>query len=165
MSLEIIKVKNSEIPELAALAKEIWNQHFPPIIGQEQVDYMVEKFQSEKAMTEQIEKGYEYYFIQSDGENAGYFGIEPQDDGSLFLSKLYIKISHRKKGYARQAFEYIKEICRLRGLKSVWLTVNKHNDNTIAVYKKFGMEVIRSQVCDIGNGFVMDDYVFEYVIK
>ena len=46
----------------------------------------------------------------------------------------------------------------------IWLTVNKHNNGTIAVYKKFGMKIIRSQVTDIGNGFVMDDYVFGYDI-
>lgn len=164
MNFEIVPVKNCEITKLSALAKEIWKQHFPPIIGQEQVDYMVENFQSEKAMTEQIKNGYEYYFMRINGENQGYFGIQPQEDGSLFLSKLYLRQSQRGKGYARKSFEFMKNLCTERGYKSIWLTVNKHNDDTIAIYKKFGMEIVRSQVSDIGNGFVMDDYVFEYII-
>lgn len=164
MSFEIIKVENSDIPKLAQLANEIWNQHFPPIIGQEQVDYMVDNFQSEKAMTKQISQGYEYYFMCVDGQNQGYFGIQPQDDGTLFLSKLYLRQSQRGNGYATKCFEFMKKLCKERGYTSIWLTVNKHNDNTIAIYKKFGMQIIRSQVSDIGNGFVMDDYVFEYKI-
>ena len=28
------------------------------------------------------------------------------------------------------------------------------------VYEAFGMKAIREQVTDIGNGFVMDDYVY-----
>ena len=44
----------------------------------------------------------------------------------------------------------------------IWLTVNKRNDDSIAIYKKFGMEIIRSEVTDIGSGYVMDDYVFGY---
>ena len=164
MSVEIVKVNDNEIKELAALAEEIWRQHFPPIIGDEQVTYMLEKFQSEKAMKEQIKEGYEYYFLKLSDENIGYFGIEPMKDGSLFLSKLYIRLSQRGNGYARQAFEFMKELCRKRGYKSIWLTVNKYNVNTIEVYKKFGMKILRSQVSDIGNGFVMDDYVFGYDI-
>ncbi len=164
MSFEIIKVKSEEIPLLAQLASEIWNQHFPPIIGQNQVDYMVENFQSEKAMLKQIQQGYEYYFMCIDGENQGYFGIQPQSDGTLFLSKLYLRQSQRGNGYARKCFEIMKEICREREYSKIWLTVNKHNDATIEIYKKFGMKITKSQVCDIGNGYVMDDYVFEYDI-
>lgn len=42
----------------------------------------------------------------------------------------------------------------------VWLTVNKHNDPAIEVYRHWEMKIIRSEVTDIGNGYVMDDYVF-----
>ena len=49
-----------------------------------------------------------------------------------------------------------------KGCNMIWLTVNKRNDDSIAIYKKFGMEIIRSEVTDIGNGYVMDDFVFGY---
>lgn len=164
MNCAIIKVLSKDVKELSKLADEIWHQHFPCILTDEQIDYMVYNFQSEQAMNSQLENGYEYYFLNADNENQGYFGIQPQNDGTLFLSKLYLRKSYRGNGFARQAFEFIKEICKKRGYKSIWLTVNKHNDDTIAIYKRFGMEIIRSQVADIGNGFVMDDYVFEYKI-
>ncbi|CAH0117684.1 MULTISPECIES: hypothetical protein [unclassified Paenibacillus] len=32
---------------------------------------------------------------------------------------------------------------------------------TIAVYEKKGFRTVRTQVADIGNGFVMDDHVME----
>lgn len=154
-----------EINITAKLAKEIWTDHFVNIIGQEQTDYMIENFQSEKAMTEQIKSGYEYYNFIVNGEVVGYFAIRQQDDNTLFLSKLYLKKSYRGNGYARQAFDYIKDIAKRNSNTMVWLTVNKYNDNTIAVYKKIGMQLLCSQVTDIGNGFVMDDYVFGYQIK
>ena len=50
------------------------------------------------------------------------------------------------------------------GKKSVYLTVNKHNDRAVAVYKKIGFELTDSVVTDIGSGFVMDDYIFTYVL-
>ena len=55
---------DEEIKAVAVLANEIWHQHFIPIIGEAQVDYMVEKFQSYPAISNQIKKdGYEYFRI------------------------------------------------------------------------------------------------------
>jgi RimJ/RimL family protein N-acetyltransferase len=45
--------------------------------------------------------------------------------------------------------------------KSIDLTVNKYNTNSIKAYEKMGFEKIDSVVMDIGNGYVMDDYVMK----
>lgn len=47
---------DEQIKDIADLAEIIWSQHFTPIIGKEQVDYMVEKFQSFPAIKDQITK-------------------------------------------------------------------------------------------------------------
>lgn len=45
--LQIKKAETeNQIHEIADLAAVIWEEHFTPIIGEEQVAYMVEKFQS-----------------------------------------------------------------------------------------------------------------------
>ena len=58
----------------------------------------------------------------------------------------------------------ISDICKERGLKKIWLTYNKHNDNTLKIYDHLGLQITDSQVADIGNGFVMDDYILTYEI-
>lgn len=157
------KVTTQErIKKTAELAKEIWNNYFITIITQSQIDYMIDKFQSELSMTEQIKLGYEYYNFVLDSEIIGYFAVCPKEDNTLFLSKLYLKKAYRGNGYSRKAFEFIKQLAMEKGCNMIWLTVNKHNDDSIAIYKKFGMEIIRSEVTDIGNGYVMDDFVFGY---
>ena len=157
------KVTTQEnIQKTAELAKEIWNNYFITIITQSQIDYMIDKFQSEMSMTEQIKSGYEYYNFVLNGEIIGYFAVCPKEDNTLFLSKLYLKKAHRGNGYARKAFEFIKQLAMEKGCNLIWLTVNKRNDDSIAIYKKFGMEIIRSEVTDIGSGYVMDDFVFGY---
>lgn len=152
-----------EIQTIADLAEIIWHQHFTPIIGKEQVIYMVEKFQSFNALKEQIENGYEYYRIFDQDEFCGYCGIHPEN-GKLFLSKLYLKKEARGKHLATNAFEFLKQLCRERGLSVIWLTCNKHNDNSLAVYRHLGFETVDTQVADIGNGFVMDDYIMEVTV-
>lgn len=159
------KVESEEqIKQTAQLAKEIWNNYFITIITQSQIDYMIDKFQSEMSMAEQIKSGYEYYNFVLNGEIIGYFAVCTKEDKTLFLSKLYLKKAHRGNGYARKAFEFIKQLAKDKECSMIWLTVNKHNDDSIAIYKKFGMEIIRSEVTDIGSGYVMDDFVFGYKV-
>lgn len=161
--LEVRKAEtDTQVREIADLAKVIWNEHFTPIIGKDQVDYMVEKFQSYPALKEQISEGYEYYQIFSSGEFCGYTGIHPGEDNRLFLSKLYLKKESRGHHLATGAFSFLKEICRERGYSAIWLTCNKHNDNSLGVYRHFGFEIVDTQEADIGGGFIMDDYIMEY---
>jgi ribosomal protein S18 acetylase RimI-like enzyme len=149
------------IAQVYNLAKEIWNQHYLPIIGQEQVDYMLDKFQSERAIKEQIAEGYKYYLIidnQIDNQvEVGYFSVKDKA-AKLFLSKLYVLDSFRGKGIGKQGIKFIKSTFNNPVIQ---LTVNKNNFNSIAFYKKVGFKIVEDVVTDIGNGFVMDDYVME----
>lgn len=154
---------DEQIVALARLASEIWHQHFIPIIGEAQVEYMVEKFQSYPALKEQLKNGYEYFQIMNDDTFSGYIGVH-EENGELFLSKLYISRENRGQHLATYAFEFLKDICRSRGLSKIWLTCNKYNDNTLAIYDHLGFSITRSQVADIGSGFVMDDFILEYII-
>lgn len=44
--MKLIEVENKDIKELAKLANEIWHEYWPSILSTEQIEYMVEKFQS-----------------------------------------------------------------------------------------------------------------------
>ena len=153
---------DEQIKEVASLAEIIWNEHFTPIIGKKQVDYMVAKFQSYPALKEQIADGYEYYQLFDNGEFCGYTGIHPGEDNRLFLSKLYIKKECRGRHLATQAFSFLKKLCKERGYSAIWLTCNKHNNNSLTVYRHLGFETIDTHEADIGGGFIMDDYIMEY---
>ncbi|MEA5595057.1 GNAT family N-acetyltransferase [Rivularia sp. UHCC 0363] len=139
------------------MANNIWSEHYLPIIGNEQVLYMLEKFQSEDAIKQQIDRGSKYYIITVDQVEAGYFSVEDKA-GKLFLSKLYVLKSFRGKGIGKQGIEFIKGIFNHPVIQ---LTVNKNNFDSIAFYKNIGFEIVDDVVTDIGGGFVMDDYVME----
>ncbi len=153
----------SDLEIIVNLACEIWNEHFTPIIGKAQVDYMLEKFQSKKAITKQIENGFMYYLIRINNDSIGYIGIHPEND-ELFLSKIYIRSCERGKGYGRKAIQFLEKLGREKGLRKITLTVNKNNTDTIKAYEKFGFKNLGSVVQDIGNGFIMDDYGMEITI-
>ncbi len=163
--IELFPVFSEEdTEEVSALAKEIWHEHYDPIIGKEQVDYMTEKFQSKEAMMEQMEKeGYRYYRLVSKDGPAGYIAYRTDSEG-LFLSKIYIGKKYRGRGYSRRVMVFLEQCCKEQTLHRIWLTVNRNNTASIAAYDKLGFSKIRTLVTDIGSGFVMDDYIMEKVI-
>ncbi len=158
----LVPVRQEDAEALAALGREIWEEHYTSLLGPEQVAYMVEKFQSAPAVRRQMqEEGYRYWFFTVDGQRAGYVGVQPRQDGSLYLSKLYVAAPYRGLGLSRLALDFLTDLCRREGLSRIWLTVNKYNSGSIAAYEALGMTRTREQTADIGGGFVMDDYIYE----
>ena len=166
MNFKEIKTEE-DIKELASLAENIWREYWTSRITSAQTEYMIEKFQSFKAIKHQIEDENYIYNIFYDAKSKsviGYFGISPQED-CLFLSKLYIKHDFRGFGCGNLAFNRIKLYAVKYNKTRIKLTVNKYNTQTIKVYEKWGFRNIKSVVSDIGSGFVMDDYIMEYVLR
>ncbi|MFV0343960.1 MAG: GNAT family N-acetyltransferase [Anaerocolumna sp.] len=163
-NIEVQIVKSEEdIQRVATLASEIWHEYFPFILKEEQINYMVEKFQSAHAIKDQFEDGYEYYKIIADNNLVGYFSIrKDKEDKTLFLSKLYIHKSSRGRGYGTYVFDFIKGYSLERSLSKIWLTVNKYNESTINAYIKKGFYISDTRVLDIGAGYIMDDYIMEW---
>ena len=164
--VRFLKVNDiSEIESVTALAHEIWNEHFVPIIGQAQVDYMLGKFQSIPAIGEQIANGYQYYIVSEGGQGAGYVAVVASPEtSSAQLSKIYIKEEQRGRGLGKAAMEFVEDLCLKMGIRKLWLTVNKHNTGSIAFYERVGWTNAGPTVQDIGGGFVMDDYKMEKLI-
>jgi len=157
-----ITIANNELDykTIASLAEFIWQEHYIPIIGIQQVDFMLHKFQSTKAIKEQISEGASYYLIKHQGNTIGYLSFYKKKD-SLFLSKLYVLSSSRGKGIGKTAMNFIQSKAEQFGYYKMSLTVNKFNTASIKAYEKMNFKKIKDVVIDIGNGFIMDDYLME----
>jgi ribosomal protein S18 acetylase RimI-like enzyme len=163
---EFISVKLSDeenIQALSKLAAAVVKEHYDPIIGAEQNDYMIERFQSVEALKNQIENGHSLFIISNDGKYIGYVAFYPKK-GKLYLDKFYIQKDERKNGYGRKAMDFVKKSAVDMGYDAVFLNVNKYNTNSIEIYKHFGFEVVRAEKNPIGCGYYMDDFVLEIKI-
>jgi ribosomal protein S18 acetylase RimI-like enzyme len=154
----------SKAAEISALADEIWHEHYTRIIGAEQVEYMLAKFQSpEQIYADITENDYVYFtaHCQKRQNIIGYCAVQPREN-HLFLSKIYVRRDYRSKGIARSFLNEIYALCRFEyKFDKIYLTVNKNNHGAIAMYKKMGFENVEEVKVDIGGGFFMDDYVME----
>lgn len=159
---------------LACLAEEIWHEYWPGIIGADQTDYMIERFQSLAAIERDMAEGdYEYWFIIATEEQDGVChqhvvgytgGHDEPETNRFFISKIYLLASERGRGFASKTIAFYENLCRERGRRAMYLTVNKGNVLGIRAYKGKGFETIDAVETDIGGGFIMDDYIMEKVV-
>jgi len=158
-AITIKKVQSlPQIQVVADLASKIWNEHYIPIIGVDQVDYMLKTFQSAVAIERQINsENQEYYLIYHKGEPSGYIAIK-YDGLELFLSKFYLLKEKRGAGLGKEGLKFIISRAKELGASAINLTVNKDNINSIKAYEQMGFKNMGSVVADIGSGFVMDDF-------
>ncbi len=175
-------LSSQQIEELAAMAEQIWNEYWPPLIGKGQTCYMVQKYQSIQAIERDMRDcSYRYWFVVDErGKRVGYTGgateiavdnrerdeeachnaeVQRRWARRFFISKIYLYASERGKHYSSQIVRFLEDLCRKEGLQVMYLTVNKGNELGIRAYIGNGFELVDSQVVDIGCGFAMDDYV------
>ncbi|NJO71903.1 MAG: N-acetyltransferase [Oscillatoriales cyanobacterium RM1_1_9] len=156
---------------IATLADEIWREHYTPVIGSSQVEYMLDRFQSPGRSHSKSLRGFVYYRIRYELPNPsleefpdiGYLAIQSRESG-IFLSKFYVQNRFRGQGIGRTAMEFVEQMARDGHVHTITLTVNKTNYSAIKFYEKLGFQRLRALVQDIGNGFVMDDYEMQKVI-
>jgi RimJ/RimL family protein N-acetyltransferase len=155
---QFVRAKNTrDFIQIARLADTIWREHYIPIIGAGQVNYMLEKFQSADAMANQAAKGMEYYTVRFEDAPVGYFAFEKRGR-ELFLSKIYLLKEYRGKGLGKASMEFITTRAKGLDCAEISLTVNKYNDRSIKAYEGMGFRKTEEAVVDIGGGYVMDDY-------
>ena len=148
------------LEQIAALAETIWHEHYESILGLDQVNYMVEHFQSLPAMQDQIaSQGYRYRGVFWQGKLCGYVATAWRPE-HLFLSKLYLKAEVRGLGLASRVLSCLKNEAK-EGTGKIQLTVNRFNADSLAVYRKWGFVTLREEKNSIGGGYYMDDYIME----
>jgi len=157
MKYSIITINDDRFAELEKTADVIWHQCYKDLLSFDQITYMLGKFLSVDAFKRQAEEGYIYRGLIMDDEIVGFTGSRKQGD-RVFLSKLYLLEKYHGLGLGKILMDDC--ISLYPECSSVYLTVNKNN-SSYNIYRHLGFEVIDSVVTDIGEGFVMDDYVME----
>lgn len=176
MTFQIKKLEtDKELNDVAALAKEIWTEHYTPLIGPAQTEYMIAVFQSADRIKKDIaESNYRYFAVYDGGlpdKQVGYLALQPDEKG-VFVSKVYVLKSYRQRGIASMMIEFAADFADKTvkasdtlfdaskyGRPCLWLTVNKGNLGSIEFYKKTGFRIDKEAVTDIGHDFYMNDYI------
>ncbi len=168
---EVRGTDDAGIAEMSALATSIVKEHFDPIIGPEQNDYMIGLFNTEDAIRSQIQdQGYRYFFVNDPLASAsasaaerhvGFVAFYRREGGELYLSKFYLAKDAQGRGLSRDMMAFVRDSARELGCDRVSLNVNRTNYQAILAYEHLGMTKVREEKNSIGHGYYMDDFVYE----
>jgi ribosomal protein S18 acetylase RimI-like enzyme len=157
----ILPVREADLPELIALARDIWYKHYPAIVSIEQIEYMLAQRYHPDVIREQLASREAWWDKLSIGaQMVGFSACEVGADPSeLKLDKLYVSYELRGRGLGSLLLRHIAQRAREAGFRAVYLQVNKNNHSAIRAYERNGFSIREAAQFDIGNGFIMDDFV------
>lgn len=103
--------------------------------------------------------------LSVDDELVGYcsYALTSTED-EMKLEQLYLLPTLHGQGMGKKMLEHIEQRCREEHCSVLMLQVNKRNEKAIRVYRAAGFRVRQEVVVDIGQGFVMDDYIMEKTV-
>lgn len=165
--IRIEPLHTDDVPALVALARDTWMTYYPSIIGMAQIEYMLAQRYRPDAIRAQLAlEGVWWDVLRLDGELAAFAACETGPAATdMKIDKLYARHDLRGRGLGSALLRHVAGKARAVGCTRLWLQVNRHNAPAIAMYRRNGLAIEREAVTDIGNGFVMDDYVMAMALE
>lgn len=156
-----------DIPLIQDLARRSWENAYADILSKEQMEFMLAEMYSEKEILHHFQNPYyHYYLIQDENSDTceGFIGYEHNyEDKTTKLHRIYLVPESKGKGLGKGALLFLNQKVSENGNIRIILNVNKYN-SARNFYESQGYRVYDEGVFDIGNGFVMDDYLMEFLI-
>ena len=161
--MRIEPLASADVEQMAALAAEIWYQHYLSIITAAQIEYMLKQRYDPVLVRAELARGDIWWDKLLVNEVLCGFSsyVLADTPGDIKLDKLYVHPRCQRRGYGGMMIARATAVARGQDCHRLVLAVNKNNRNAIAAYLKHGFRVATAIVKDIGGGFVMDDYIME----
>lgn len=156
MNVNLIAATEADCAAIQTMAVRIWNDHYPPIIGQEQVDFMLERGYNPDSLKQQMEQGQQFYIISVNSSPGGFISVQPKEYG-MFINKFYVENTLRGSGTGSSAFNAL--LLKYPDVLKWKLQVNRQNHKAINFYFKMGFVIEEVADFDIGDGYFMNDFI------
>ena len=159
------KGKEEDIPVIQEIAEKTWPAAYGGIISVEQIDYMLKKMYNKGELLSQFQQGYTFLMAEQGGKDLGFavFSILDSTHRIFKLHKLYVLPETHGKGVGKLLINEVLNLAKRAGGVSLELNVNRAN-KAAAFYERAGFTVKETVDLDIGNGFLMNDYVMQKVL-
>ncbi len=149
----------AEFPIIRHIAEQTWPVTYGNILSAEQLVYMIAKLYSDEKLQRDASAGHVFWFAREDAAVLGFIGIEHGlEGGASKLHKIYILPDAQGKGIGALLMDKAESLAEEAGSKRLILNVNRFN-NARYFYEKRGFAVMSLEDIDIGEGFLMEDYV------
>ena len=154
-----------EAPLVSALAQEIWNRHYPGIISQAQIDYMLDQRYAPLPLTKRLERpGTRLLIARLRGQPVGFALLAPSNDtpDEMALHAIYLHPDHHGKGHGRRFMKHLIAYARQQHSRAMVLNVNRLNIKAINFYFRSGFSIRSVVDLQLGRGFVANDFIMTH---
>lgn len=163
--MDFVRAGVSDIGVIQDIAQVSWEKAYGDILSSEQIEYMLKEMYSNEELEKQLlNESFRYYLMVNESTNLpqGFMGFQyGYEEKTTKLHKIYILPTEQGKGWGSKAIHFLKEEVEKFGDRRIILNVNKNN-NARKAYEKNGFIVEGQEVIDIGEGYVMDDYIMSF---
>ena len=153
----------SQLTIVSDLAYGIWPSTYGKILSQEQLNFMLAKFYNLNYLENQlINENQVFLLIEENNKYLGFCAYELNCESSnkTKLHKIYVLPETQGKGIGKVLLNEVEKIASENNNSALFLNVNRYN-NAQEFYKKQGYSVIKTIDIEIGNGYLMEDFVME----
>lgn len=165
-----MKIRNAnkgDIQSVKDIAVVAWEYTYKKILSPEQFDYMIEMMYSDQSLMKQFEDNQQFAIIY-DGTNnidVGFVSFEYnyKNSSKTKIHKLYVLPKYHKHGLGQDLIDYVISKAKKENNSHISLNMNRNN-SSFGFYKKMGFEIVKEEDINIGNGYLMEDYIFEKTI-
>lgn len=163
--IEISEALPNELNCVQEIARRTWPVAYRAILSNEQLNYMLNLFYSLEALNSNIQQGHQFLLARSSSEIAGFAGFQIGYENQLntHLHKIYVLPEMQGKHIGLDLLKSVEKLAKEAGQKTLSLNVNRNNI-AISFYEKVGFSIIKTVDIEIGNGYLMEDYVMMKVI-
>jgi GNAT superfamily N-acetyltransferase len=163
--MTISVASESQLGIIQNLAKVIWPDAYGVILSKAQLDYMMEMMYSNDSLRSQLLNNNVFLLAEIENKIVGFasYELNYQNSNSTKIHKLYVLPEIQGKGVGKAFMQYIQNIALNQVNAALILNVNKYN-KAKDFYLHNGFEIAESVVVQIGNGYVMDDFIMRKTI-
>ncbi len=176
-SISVRAATPDDIPAIQLIAYATWPVAYGEIISPQQMTYMLEVMYSTPALREQMEKkGHRFFLATRVGANGdtnddllaeaiafASCELHYQSTTKAKIHKLYCLPTSQGTGVGRTLIDAMTTLAQSQSQTELTLNVNKHN-KAQQFYQRLGFAVVAEEVINIGQGFLMDDFVMERLL-
>jgi GNAT superfamily N-acetyltransferase len=158
--MKIKKAIISDIPIIKEIAEKAWRPTYEHILTERQTLYMLDLMYNSLTLENQINGNIAFFMVDLGQKTVGYFSVEILNEQKVKLHKLYLDPTQKQQGLGKKIIQFIRDWTLTNQRESIILNVNKNN-SAVQFYQKMGFIIIEELILDIGEGYVMDDFVMQ----
>ena len=105
-NISLRRATETDIPLIRQMAERIWWEHYPSIISEDQIAFMLDLTYSDSALKRQMEaEAQEFWLPVKNGQTLGFLAVSRKGEGDYFLHKFYLET--RERGLGTIVFELL----------------------------------------------------------